>query len=148
MVRTSGARMSVRLRCIGMATSGMQRYAAFLWSGDVFSTWETLKTHVPVAINTGLSGIPYLGDGIGGFVPTKEFTGELYVRWFQFGASVRCSALTAAPGSCGCRGAGTPAASGRAKSSAPRRRGNPDPSELHNAAVEPICRKFLELDRA
>ena len=25
---------------------GMQRYGAFLWSGDVYSTWETLKTHV------------------------------------------------------------------------------------------------------
>src|SRR5262249_22699512 len=24
---------------------GMQRYAAFLWSGDVQSTWETLRTH-------------------------------------------------------------------------------------------------------
>ena len=66
--------------------AGMQRYAAFLWSGDVYSTWETLKTHVPVAINTGLTGIPYWGTDIGGFVPTKEFTGELYVRWFQFGA--------------------------------------------------------------
>ena len=26
---------------------GMQRYGAFLWSGDVYSFWETLKTHVP-----------------------------------------------------------------------------------------------------
>jgi alpha-glucosidase/alpha-D-xyloside xylohydrolase len=34
--------------------AGMQRFAAFLWSGDVYSTWETLKTHVPIAINTGL----------------------------------------------------------------------------------------------
>ena len=41
--------------------AGMQRYAAFLWSGDVYSTWETLKTHVPIAINTGLTGIPVLG---------------------------------------------------------------------------------------
>src|SRR5437879_11993016 len=64
----------------------MQRYAAFLWSGDVYSTWETLKTHVAVAINTGLTGIPYWGTDIGGFVPTKEYTGELHVRWFQFGA--------------------------------------------------------------
>ena len=66
--------------------AGMARYGAFLWSGDVYSTWETLKTHVPVAINTGLSGIPYWGTDIGGFVPTPELTGELYVRWFQFGA--------------------------------------------------------------
>ena len=73
-------------RCIATATPAWQRYGAFLWSGDVYSTWETLKTHVPVAINTGLSGIPYWGTDIGGFVPTPEFTGELYVRWFQFAA--------------------------------------------------------------
>ena len=66
--------------------AGMQRYASFLWSGDVYSTWETLKTHIPIAVNTGLTGIPYWGTDIGGFVPTKEFTAELYLRWFQFAA--------------------------------------------------------------
>jgi hypothetical protein len=65
---------------------GMQRYAPFLWSGDVYSTWETLRTHIPIGINTGLSGIPLWGTDTGGFVPTKEFTGELFVRWFQFSA--------------------------------------------------------------
>src|SRR5215467_5847911 len=35
--------------------AGLQRYASFLWSGDVYSTWETLKTHIPVALNTALS---------------------------------------------------------------------------------------------
>ena len=55
--------------------AGMQRYAAFLWSGDVASTWDTLKTHVSVAINTGLSRIPYWGTDIGGFVPTQDYTG-------------------------------------------------------------------------
>lgn len=66
--------------------AGMQRFASFLWSGDVYSTWETLRTHIPDAINTALSGIPYWGTDIGGFVPTKEFTAELYLRWFQFAA--------------------------------------------------------------
>ena len=66
--------------------AGMQRYGAFLWSGDVYSTWETLKAQVPIAINTSLTGIPFWGTDIGGFVPTKEFTAELYLRWFQFGA--------------------------------------------------------------
>jgi alpha-glucosidase/alpha-D-xyloside xylohydrolase len=66
--------------------AGMQRYASFLWSGDVYSTWETLAVHIPNAINTALTGIPYWGTDIGGFVPTKEFTAELFVRWFQFGA--------------------------------------------------------------
>jgi len=66
--------------------AGMQRYASFLWSGDVNSQWETLRTHIPTAVNTGLSGIPYWGTDIGGFVPANEFTAELYVRWFQFGS--------------------------------------------------------------
>ena len=39
--------------------AGMARSAPFLWSGDVCSTWETLRTHVPGAVNTGLSGIPF-----------------------------------------------------------------------------------------
>ena len=66
--------------------AGMQRYASFLWSGDVHSTWETLKVQVPIAVNTSLTGIPYWGTDIGGFIPTREFTAELYLRWFQFGA--------------------------------------------------------------
>ena len=66
--------------------AGMQRYASFLWSGDVYSTWKTLKTQISIGINTGLTGIPYWGTDIGGFVPTPEFTAELYLRWFQFGA--------------------------------------------------------------
>ena len=63
--------------------AGMQRYG-WLWSGDVESTWRTLEMHVPVGINTGLSGMPFWGTDTGGFVTTPELTGELYVRWFQF----------------------------------------------------------------
>ncbi len=125
--------------------AGMQRYASFLWSGDVYSTWETLRTHVPLAINTALTGIPLWGTDIGGFVPTKELTGELYVRWFQFGAF---NPLFRAHGrtwklrlpwgwNTGELGPNEITAYGDAA--------NPDPSELHNAAVEPICKKYLEL---
>jgi alpha-glucosidase/alpha-D-xyloside xylohydrolase len=123
----------------------MQRYASFLWSGDVYSTWETLKTHIPIAINTGLTGIPYWGTDIGGFVPTKEFTAELYLRWFQFGAFCtlfRCHGRTwklrlpwgwntGDPGPVEIRNYDGAAI--------------PDPSQLHNPQVEPICRKYLEL---
>jgi alpha-glucosidase (family GH31 glycosyl hydrolase) len=125
--------------------AGMQRYASFLWSGDVYSTWETLKTHVPIAINTALSGIPYWGTDIGGFVPTKEFTAELYLRWFQFGAFCtlfRCHGRTwklrlpwgwdtGDPGPIEIRNYDGEA--------------TPDASQLHNERVEPICRKYLEL---
>ena len=125
--------------------AGMQRYASFLWSGDVYSTWETLKTQVPIAINTSLTGIPYWGTDIGGFVPTKEFTAELYVRWFQFGAF--CTLFrshgrtwklrlpwgwnTGDPGPTEIRNYDGAAI--------------PDASQLHNEQVEPICRKYLEL---
>jgi alpha-glucosidase (family GH31 glycosyl hydrolase) len=125
--------------------AGMQRYASFLWSGDTMSTWETLKTQVAVGINTALTGIPYWGTDIGGFVPTKEFTAELYVRWFQFGAF--CTLFRS---------------HGRAwklrlpwgwdmGNSGPREIGNysgaalPPDSDLHNTQVEPICRKYLNL---
>jgi alpha-glucosidase/alpha-D-xyloside xylohydrolase len=125
--------------------AGMQRYGAFLWSGDVYSTWETLRTHVPIAVNTGLAGIPYWGTDIGGFVPTKEFTGELYVRWFQFGAFCplfrshgRTWKLRLPWGwNTGELGPDEIRTYGDAA--------NPDPAELHNAEVEPICRKYLEL---
>ncbi|HET7620074.1 MAG TPA: TIM-barrel domain-containing protein [Vicinamibacterales bacterium] len=125
--------------------AGMQRYAPFLWSGDVYSTWETLRTHVPVAINTSLSGIPYWGTDIGGFVPTPEFTGELYVRWFQFGAF--CTLFRSHGRTWHLRlpwGWNTGEV-GPDETSRYRGAGNPPESELHNAQVEPICRKFMEL---
>lgn len=125
--------------------AGMQRYGSFLWSGDVYSTWETLKTHIPIAINTSLSGVPYWGTDIGGFVPTKEFTAELYLRWFQFGAFCtlfRCHGRnwklrlpwgwnTGDPG---------PMEISRYEGAA-----IPDKDQLHNPQVEIICRKYLEL---
>ena len=125
--------------------AGMQRYASFLWSGDVYSTWETLKTHVSIGINTGLTGIPYWGTDIGGFVPTKEFTAELYLRWFQFGAFstlFRCHGRTwklRLPWGWNTGETGPTEISGYGGSALP------DPSELHNAQVEPVCRKYLEL---
>ena len=128
------------------ATAGMQRYAAFLWSGDVFSTWETLATHVPVAINTGLSGMPFWGTDIGGFVPTRELTGELYVRWFQFAAF--CPLFRAHGRTWKLRlpwGWNTGDLAPDEIATSTGGASNPDPAELHNAAVEPICRTYLNL---
>jgi alpha-glucosidase/alpha-D-xyloside xylohydrolase len=126
--------------------AGMQRYGAFLWSGDVYSTWETLKTHVPVAVNTGLSGIPYWGTDIGGFVPTPEYTGELHVRWFQFGTfcpSFRSHGRTwhlRLPWGWNTGELGPSEVTGYRGGAA-----NPDVSELRNPLVEPIVKKYLEL---
>jgi alpha-glucosidase (family GH31 glycosyl hydrolase) len=121
--------------------AGMQRYGSFLWSGDVNSQWETLRNHIPVAVNTGLTGIPYWGTDIGGFVPTKELTGELYVRWFQFAAfntlfrSHGRTWMLRLPW-----GWNTGETGPIETPNVPL-----DEKELHNAQVEPICRKYLEL---
>jgi alpha-glucosidase/alpha-D-xyloside xylohydrolase len=125
--------------------AGMQRYAAFLWSGDVYSTWETLRTHVPVAINTGLTGIPYWGTDIGGFVPTKELTGELYVRWFQFGSFCTLFRSHGRTWKLRLPWGWDTGELGPNEISRYEEAQNPDPSELHNSQVEPICRKYLEL---
>ena len=125
---------------------GMARRAAFLWSGDVYSLWETLKTHVPNAVNTSLSGIPYWGTDIGGFVPTADFTGELFVRWFQFGAFnplFRSHGRTwhlRLPWGWNTGELGFSEVSGYTSGAQ-----DPPTSELHNPAVEPICKKYLEL---
>ena len=125
--------------------AGMQRYASFLWSGDVYSTWETLKTHIPIAVNTGLSGIPYWGTDIGGFVPTKEFTAELYVRWFQFGAFCTLFRSHGRAWKLRLPWGWNTGDTGPAEISGYNGSALPDPTELHNPQVEPICRKYLEL---
>jgi alpha-glucosidase/alpha-D-xyloside xylohydrolase len=126
------------------AYAGMQRYASFLWSGDVDSRWETLANHIPDAVNTCLSGIPYWGTDIGGFVPTAEYAGELYVRWFQFGAF---NTLFRSHGRIWPLhlpwGWNTGQPSDLVMSET--RTYHPDPSVFHNAQVEPICRKYLNL---
>src|ERR1035437_9222709 len=123
--------------------AGMARYASFLWSGDVSSMWLTLKNQVPIGINSGLSGIPYWGTDIGGFVPTAEFTGELYVRWFQFGAF--CTLFRSHGRVWTLRlpwGWNQGAPSGDV---ANETRFTIPEAEYYNAAVEPICKKYLEL---
>jgi alpha-glucosidase/alpha-D-xyloside xylohydrolase len=123
------------------ASPGVQRFGSFIWSGDIQSRWETLKAHVPIGVNAGLSGLPYWGTDIGGFIPTNEYTGELYVRWFQFGAFCplfrshgRNWHLHVPWGWDGGDG-GPPETQGFTV----------NPAEMHNAQVETICRKYLEL---
>lgn len=125
--------------------AGMQRYG-WLWSGDIDSTWETFAAQVKVGINTSLSGMPFWGTDTGGFVTTPELTGELYVRWFQF--SSFCPLFRSHGRTWKLRlpwgwntGDYGPKELGGYRGNA----GLPDPKELHNPEVEPICRKYLEL---
>ena len=53
--------------------AGMQRWA-WNWTGDVASTWESMRQQMATVIGLGLSGVPYSGPDIGGFsgVPDDE----------------------------------------------------------------------------
>jgi alpha-glucosidase len=62
---------------------GGQRYAA-TWSGDNTADWEHLEWSVPMVINLGLSGNPFTGPDIGGFVGDGD--GEMFARWMAVGA--------------------------------------------------------------
>lgn len=65
------------------AYAGIQRYAA-VWTGDNSSWWEHLAASIPMHLNIGLSGIPFVGGDVGGFQGNSS--PELYARWIQLGA--------------------------------------------------------------
>ncbi|MBN1892970.1 DUF5110 domain-containing protein [bacterium] len=75
------------------AFAGQQRYGANTWSGDVVSSWETLKNQISAGLNFSLCGIPHWNSDIGGFflwnfkkkLADADYR-ELYARWIQFGA--------------------------------------------------------------
>ena len=68
-------------------TAGVQRYA-FCWTGDTRSTWKHLKHSIIGILNLSMSGMPFCGADIGGFMSVKneDSDEELYLRWFQLGA--------------------------------------------------------------
>ena len=79
------------------AFAGQQRYGANTWSGDVNSSWQSLRNQIPAGLNFCMSAIPYWNTDIGGFFANAYNRGfsegaknpsfqELYVRWLQFGA--------------------------------------------------------------
>lgn len=65
--------------------AGIQRHGAALWSNDVMTAFEWLAPQPAAGMNLGLSGVPYWGTDVGGFIGPVA-SDELYVRWFQFGA--------------------------------------------------------------
>ncbi len=78
--------------------AGQQRYGANTWSGDVGSSWESLRKQVPLCLNHTLCANPNVNTDIGGFfanaynrrycdnsaTKNPQYQ-ELYVRWMQFG---------------------------------------------------------------
>ncbi|ADY53119.1 glycoside hydrolase family 31 [Pseudopedobacter saltans DSM 12145] len=79
------------------AFAGQQRYGASVWSGDVNSSWESLRNQIPAGLNFTLTANPNFNSDIGGFFAGaynktwNDGTGtknpmfqELYVRWLQY----------------------------------------------------------------
>jgi len=62
------------------AYAGIQRYAT-MWTGDTNSTWEALALNIPMFTSLGLSGEPFVGSAVGGFIGRGN--GELLVRSYQ-----------------------------------------------------------------
>ncbi|MDH6357827.1 TIM-barrel domain-containing protein [Parabacteroides sp. PF5-9] len=80
--------------------SGLQKYGAVTWSGDIGTCWEDYKAQISAGLNHSMSGNPYWTMDIGGFCVQKRFEQakegsedmnewrELNTRWTQFGAFV------------------------------------------------------------
>lgn len=68
---------------------GSQRYAA-TWTGDNAATWVDLEQSIPMALNLGLSGQPFAGPDIGGFIGNgpgdAAEKADHFSRWLGIGA--------------------------------------------------------------
>ncbi len=63
--------------------AGLQRHA-LVWTGDNSSCWEHLADSLQLLLNLSLSGVPFCGSDVGGFL--DHCTGELLARWTQMAA--------------------------------------------------------------
>ena len=63
--------------------AGIQQYAQ-TWSGDNFTSWDTLKYNIATMLGMSLCGVSNYGSDIGGFAGNSPEP-ELFVRWVQNG---------------------------------------------------------------
>lgn len=76
------------------AFAGQQRDGSINWSGDIQSSWESLRVQIANGLSMSVCGIPYWNSDIGGFFSQPHYPKgvsdpafrELYVRWLEFGA--------------------------------------------------------------
>jgi len=86
-MQTEGQKNIINLiRC---AWAGSQRYGALAWSGDIESSFRSLRNQFAAGLNMGMAGIPWWTTDIGGFfggnANNPEFL-ECFTRWFEYGA--------------------------------------------------------------
>ncbi|HEX8559559.1 MAG TPA: TIM-barrel domain-containing protein [Pyrinomonadaceae bacterium] len=63
--------------------AGVQRFSA-VWTGDNVASWDHLRLSIPMLLNLGVSGVPFVGADVGGF--SGNPSPELYARWLQAAA--------------------------------------------------------------
>jgi alpha-glucosidase len=67
-------------------TSGIQRFGAGMWSGDIGANMGSLTAHYRVHSNMSLAGIDYFSSDVGGFHRRPDTLdgdpNELYTQWF------------------------------------------------------------------
>jgi len=82
-----------RLRTYFMRAAwlGSQPYVQVIWAGDQQTDWSVgdgLQSVIPIGLGLGLTGFPYYGHDIGGYMSqlTEPTTKELWFRWCTLGA--------------------------------------------------------------
>ena len=68
--------------------SGIQRYGAALWSGDVGNDWETFRRQLAAGLGLQAAGIPWWTYDAGGFFrPSNQYRDKAYInrmlRWIE-----------------------------------------------------------------
>ena len=76
------------LNLIRSAWAGSQRYGALVWSGDIDSSFRSMRNQFAAGLNIGMAGIPWWTTDIGGFhggdISDPAFI-ECLIRWFEYG---------------------------------------------------------------
>lgn len=73
------------VRC---AWAGSQKYGVLTWSGDVYSSFRSMREQLQAGLSMAMAGIPWWTSDIGGFLggmTTDDKFRELLVRWFAWG---------------------------------------------------------------
>ncbi len=93
IVRASFEKVAPGRRPFILSRSGWTGIAGLgvaTWSGDVPASWDGLQAQLPLGLNASMSGLPFWGSDVGGFVTQggelMPPDPELFLRWQQFGA--------------------------------------------------------------
>ncbi len=77
------------LSLVRCAWAGSQKYGVLTWSGDIYSSFRSMREQLQAGLSMSMAGIPWWTSDIGGFlggdIQDPGFR-ELLVRWFAWGA--------------------------------------------------------------